>query len=163
MKDIQVPHFAPSRIEQTLDVSGTFLRDLRRHGLLEDFGHLNDGRWLYSCEDVVALYIGVRLTTRGMLRQRAYSVGRASALDVIDRIRGIARPRRYSAAINSLLLSAIEQTDFREADCLADLEGLAFDRMEVIDREYLAASVPLKLKALVEEFPQEDDEMEFDD
>lgn len=147
--------FSPSDIETLTGWSPDGQRDLRRKGLLSNYGTATEtGRWKYSVRDVVAFWIASRLHHRhdGLDLTTLFAVSWTNAPTVIALIKGDAA-QRYLAKLDrkeeigdNMMMSHAEIVTFAD---LSELAGRAFDQAHVIDFKHLADTAPDRIKQVI--------------
>lgn len=152
MNRLTDPVHSPGAVTTITDVHPDHLRDWRRRDILNMIGTADEnGRWKYSLRDVVAIWIGLRLSQHGrsMPLAEAFRYGAAMAGSVIVRFlhRDAGIPStagRYFVTLADGFVQdgkAYGMTTMRVAD-LSELAGREFDLMTVLDAERLAATIP---------------------
>ncbi|WP_152968369.1 hypothetical protein [Gemmobacter sp. LW-1] len=146
------PTYSPGAVATITDAPPEHLRDWRRRDLLNLIGTAEEnGRWKYSLRDVVAIWIGLRLSQHGraMPLATAFNYGAGLAETVINRFlaRKVGIPttgKRYAVTLadgDTKDGKTYGITTLRVAD-LAELAGRDFDMLTVLDCERLAATIP---------------------
>lgn len=81
--------FTPSDVASLTGVEPETQRVLRNRGLLNDCGFLQDnGRWLYSLNDVTAIWIGQYLSRYELSNDDNYLIGKIISSDTMSAIVG---------------------------------------------------------------------------
>ncbi len=138
------PRFRPGDVERLAGVDTDTQRDWRRRGFLEEYGDTQGtGRWAYSLQDLVGFYMSRRLMETGMDRQDATVVAFLHGPVVLALMQD--RPAAYRFAVRVIgpdQDGSEQKQTFKRIDKLGDLDGLLFDRAEVIDLAGFAVLAP---------------------
>lgn len=138
-------------------------REYRQRGMMEDFGQLVAGRYMYSLRDVVGVWVSDRLSVRGqaMDRRDALRLGKLASEYVITAFRDFCQARApgvprfitvYDGGHGELADGAGDVVDPIGFIATAkDVDQMDFYRVEQIDIHRLAATVPANIAAKIQE------------
>ncbi|MCB1335059.1 MAG: hypothetical protein KDK26_15765 [Roseivivax sp.] len=147
-------HFSPSEIEELTGWPVASQRDLRRRGLIRNYGEAtNGGRWRYDLRDLVAFYVAFRLHapgTEGLWLSTILATSWTNAPKVIAEIRGerapghllvfqIIRPHDMEAGGSHLI----------EASSTAEIVEGNFDEAHIINYRHIAETARADIKKLI--------------
>jgi hypothetical protein len=142
--------YTPKQLAEMAGLDPETQRDMRRKGLLDNFGETTPGgHWRYTLRDVAAFWIADRLRHSGIPLRFLLFRSHFAAADVLAAARGENVPRFIVVLESHPGDEELGGQEVVKVSSLAFLEERRWQRADVLDVYELARSLPDSIRAEV--------------
>ncbi|NNK66317.1 MAG: hypothetical protein HKO95_06230 [Rhodobacteraceae bacterium] len=158
MSALEEYNLSAGAVARLTDPTPDLQRNYRQRDMIDGYGEKQEnGRYNYNIIDLVGFWICDRLSQRGQVMDRrdGFAIGRRVARGIIVKVikneRGIEhRPSyRYMLSDGCRLEGKVYGSSIGVVSNLSAVADLKFDRIEIINIDRLAKTMPAEIKALV--------------
>lgn len=149
---------SPSEIASLTEPTSALQRNYRLRGMFDPYGQADEnGRWKYSLQDLVGIWVADRLANGGktMDRRDALKIGAICSEDVINNycLKHLHSDEEFGVIHYIAYLSDGDSKNkdisFIALRSLSDLESKPFDNASVIDIHHLSRTIPENIRGLL--------------